>query len=74
MTDKCLTNKDLHNYVMEGEKDNQTKSHLEDCSKCMKQYTIIRQLLHKMAEYPCFRSIEREEGLRYDGEIGEEKV
>ncbi len=65
---ECLTNKDLHNYVMEGDKDDEVKRHLEDCSRCMKQYTIIRKLLYKMAEYPCFRSIEREEGLKYDGE------
>ncbi|GMT49150.1 MAG: hypothetical protein IEMM0008_0689 [bacterium] len=68
MADKCLTNKDIHNYVMDNDRDNKVKVHLESCSKCMKQYTIIRKLLYKMAEYPCFRSIERENGLKYDGE------
>jgi len=51
----CLSNKEINGYIMSGEKDESQKQHLLQCESCRKRHDLVRKLLEKMAEYPCFK-------------------
>jgi len=56
MTERpCLSNKELNGYIMSHEKDEAQKQHLLHCGSCQKRHDLMRKLLEKMAEYPCFK-------------------